>query len=274
MKLVIKGFITHKEGETYADCADFIGYNTEKLRFAISDGVSISFFPELWSKILVKYFLEEESLQIDNLDKLNKVLKTAQEEWGAKIENIIKEENVSWYIKKKYKNKEYAAATFVGFWIEEDYWKSISIGDSFLLFIPKDCKDFQKIITSKPIEYQFNNHPDYWASMNSNYRGKVFITSKKKLSEGTFYLLTDAIAEWFIKVLNCDIELAEKTLKNINTQEQFIETIERAREQGKLKNDDSSLLIIEVIDDKQTEVCCKIKEFVNLEEMIEKEKTK
>jgi hypothetical protein len=267
MKLVIRGFITHKENETYADCADFIGYNAKNLRFAISDGVSISFFPELWSKILVKEFLETDNLQ--------KMLTKAEKEWAAKVENIVKGENISWYIKKKYKNREYAAATFVGICIENGYWKSINIGDSFLLFIPKNCKNFQQIIGfPNPSEYQFDNHPDYLASIHNIYRGKPLITSKEKLSEGTFYLLTDAMAEWFINTLNYDIELAEITLKHIDTQEQFIETIDRKREQGELKNDDSSLLIIEVIDDKQTEIRCEIREFINLEEMIEKENTK
>ena len=58
MKFNIKGFITSKNQETYSDCADNYAFNIANNRFAISDGVSISFFSEIWSKILTHRYVE------------------------------------------------------------------------------------------------------------------------------------------------------------------------------------------------------------------------
>ena len=53
MKINIKGFITSKKSELYSDCADNYDVKTEHNKFAISDGVSKSFFPKVWSEIML-----------------------------------------------------------------------------------------------------------------------------------------------------------------------------------------------------------------------------
>ena len=66
MKFIIRGFITHKEGESITDCNDYYGYNIDNHRFAVSDGVSISFFPFFWAKCLVDNFLKGNILENNN----------------------------------------------------------------------------------------------------------------------------------------------------------------------------------------------------------------
>ena len=50
-------FYTHKRGETYGDIQDSIGVDEQTQRFAISDGVTNSFIPQVLSRMLL--FLQE-----------------------------------------------------------------------------------------------------------------------------------------------------------------------------------------------------------------------
>ena len=52
MQISIKGYITSKESELFYDCADRYAYNKSQNKFAISDGVSKSFFPKIWADVL------------------------------------------------------------------------------------------------------------------------------------------------------------------------------------------------------------------------------
>jgi len=56
MRVSIKGFIYYKTAEKYTDCYDRFGINTKTGRFAVSDGVSKSFFPGIWAELLIDSF--------------------------------------------------------------------------------------------------------------------------------------------------------------------------------------------------------------------------
>lgn len=268
MKFNIKGFITSKNQESYSDCADNYAFNIGNNRFAISDGVSISFFSEIWSKILTHRFVENKN----SLDA--KFLTDCQKEWHKNIIEIIKKPDVKWFVKAKYNKKEFAAATFIGlqFLEEENKWIVQSIGDSFLFFVPKNCTDYDQIITY-PNEkgFVFDNYPNYFASIENNHRGKRHVSTKKSLEEGTFFLMTDAIAEWFVKELKENVENAVNLLVNIENQEHFLEVVQSKRSDNSLKNDDTTILIIEVADDEQPEFNYSIENFSYLDQLIEEQ---
>lgn len=268
MRFNIKGFITSKSQESYSDCADNYAFDIGNNRFAISDGVSISFFSEIWSRILTHRYVENQA-PIDA-----KFLSDCQDEWKKSVVEIVKKPEAKWFVKAKYNKQEFAAATFIGLqFIEEELkWMVQSIGDSFLFFIPKDCTDYEKIITY-PTEkgFVFDNYPNYLASIDNNHRGKRHISTKKNLEEGTFFLMTDAIAEWFVNELKENVEKAVDLLLNIENQEHFLQIIHTKRSDNSLKNDDTTILIIEVIDDKQPGFHYSIDYFSDLDELINDE---
>ena len=263
MKFIIRGFITHKEGENITDCDDYYGYNLDNHRFAVSDGVSISFFPSFWAKCLVDNFLESNILE--NHDFIQR----GYQQWLTYVEEQIRDPNVKWFTKKKYKNKEFAGATFIGlqFYEETKEWACSYIGDSFLFFIPKNCSNDHSKIINYPKESfkEFDNHPNYLASIPDNDRGNIEISEKHPIVEGTFYLLTDALAEWFVYELRENIMIAEITLKNIELQLQYEDVIDLRRRWSRLgkalKNDDTTLLMIEVSNDNKNEFCYEVKHF-------------
>lgn len=243
MKIKIKGFITSKKSELYSDCADNYAINKEHNKFAISDGVSKSFFPKIWSDLLVEKYVNQKDWKDEEF------ILECQKEWQAKIDKIVSHPETKWFTKSQYNRKDPALATFVGlqFLETEQKWIAQALGDSFLFFIPKESSEIEIQLSSKPDSEPivFDNFPDYLSSIGNSHKGEKKSIKGEKIKEGTFYLMTDALAEWFLQ----DIELAIPKLKNIQNQEQFLVTIEDERNTNRLNDDDSAVLIIEVFDD-------------------------
>jgi len=264
MKINIKGFITSKKSELYSDCADNYAINIEHNKFSISDGVSKSFFPKIWSDILVNKYVNQKVWK-DN----NEFIVESQKEWQSKIDEIVNHPETKWFTKSQYNRKDPALATFVGLqFLESDQkWIAHALGDSFLFFIPKSSTEIETQLSSKSEPIVFDNFPDYFSSITIHpQKGKVKI-KERPIIEGTFYLMTDALAEWFIK----DTEQAVQKLKNIQNQEQFIVTIEDERNTNRLNDDDCAILIIEVMDDNKKEFTYSELEITYLSELIKQQ---
>ena len=240
MKVSIKGFITCKSAEQYIDCADNYAVNKSSHRFSVSDGVSKSFFPKAWSEILVTQFVERTDL------KENELIKVCQEEWQKRIDEIVSLPDTKWFTKSQYNRKDPALATFVGlqFFEKEKKWSASALGDSFLFFVPNGFKDYQKELvklSSKTEPIVFDNFPDYLTSIGGSHKGRAKEKSGN-LRNGTFYLMTDALAEWFIK----EGENAIGKITLWKSQADFERFITQAIEENQLTNDDCAILCIEL----------------------------
>jgi hypothetical protein len=240
MKVSIKGFITCKSAEHYIDCADNYAVNKSSHRFSVSDGVSKSFFPKVWSEILVTQFVERTDL-IEN-----ELIKVCQEEWQKRIDEIVSLPDTKWFTKSQYNRKDPALATFVGlqFFENEKKWSASALGDSFLFFVPNGFKDYQKELvklSSKTEPIVFDNFPDYLTSIGGSHKGRVKEKSGN-LRNGTFYLMTDALAEWFIK----EGENAIGKITVWKSQADFERFITQAIDENQLTNDDCAILCIEL----------------------------
>ena len=240
MKVTIKGFITCKSAEQYVDCADNYAVNKSSHRFSVSDGVSKSFFPKVWSEILVTQFVERTDL------KESELIKVCQDEWQKRIDEIVSSSDTKWHTRTLYNRKEPALATFVGlqFYEKEKKWSASALGDSFLFFVPTDFKDYQKELvklSSKSEPIVFDNFPDYLTSIGDSHKGRA----KEKggnLRNGTFYLMTDALAEWFLN----EGENAIGKITVWKSQSDFERFITQAIDENQLTNDDSAILCIEL----------------------------
>jgi hypothetical protein len=240
MKVSIKGFITCKSAEQYIDCADNYAVNKSSHRFSVSDGVSKSFFPKVWSEILVTQFVERTDL------KENELIKVCQEEWQKKIDEIVSLPDTKWFTKSQYNRKDPALATFVGlqFFEKEKKWSASALGDSFLFFVPNGFKDYQKELvklSSKTEPIVFDNFPDYLTSIGGSHKGRAKEKSGN-LRNGAFYLMTDALAEWFIK----EGENAIGKITVWKSQADFERFITQAIEEKQLTNDDCAILCIKL----------------------------
>jgi hypothetical protein len=245
MKINIKGYITHKISEQYADCADRYSVNSETNRFAIADGVSRSFFPAIWAELLVnKYVSLKECETFEITD--------CQKDWEQQVGKIVSETK-KFYIFNAWNEKKPGLATLVGLRFDSENKKCFAsaLGDSFLFFIPRGSEnDFEKWtkLSSKPEPVIFDSYPDYYLS-RPDLKGNIQGTIKDiefDLQEGTFYLMTDALSEW---VYNQKKEKSFDYIKeNWTCQADFERSIAELRKH-EMGNDDSAVLIIDLQDD-------------------------
>lgn len=273
MKVSIKGFITCKSAEQYIDCADNYAINKSSHRFSVSDGVSKSFFPKVWSEILVTQFVERTDL------KEIELIKVCQEEWQKRIDEIVSLPDTKWFTKSQYNRKDPALATFVGlqFFEKEKKWSASALGDSFLFFVPMGYKEYQKELvklSSKVEPIEFDNFPDYLTSIGDSHKGRPKEKSGN-LRNGTFYLMTDALAEWFLK----EGENAIGKITVWKSQTDFERFITQAIEENQLTNDDCAILCIELSEVEKTGIDYSKIQVTDLNDLIteqeaEKEKIK
>jgi len=264
MKISIRGYITHKEAERYSDCADRYAVNTGNNRFAIADGVSKSFFPGYWAEILVDNFVALENDSDLSIEK-------CQAEWLEKVKEKVTASDVKWYTKNAFVKQEPGLATFVRLRFGQGQWFANALGDSFLFFVPKKSDGFDDWIklSSKPVPVVFDSYPDYFSSRNKPH-GEINSIEGQVLETGTFYLMTDALAEWVFSQKEKAIEEIEKKWHN---QEEFEHNISELRSENLLNNDDSAILIIEVDDDNKNELTYNKVEIQSLSKLIEDEKS-
>lgn len=266
MKISIKGFISPKEAELFYDCADRYAINQEHNKFAISDGVSKSFFPKVWADTLVNNWVEKEWESDENY------IEYCQGDWLQKVTEIVNKPETKWFTKNAFNRKEAGLATFVGLQFYKKskkwYWKANALGDSFLFFVPSKLKDFETEVlklSSKPEPIVFDNFPDYLSSIGNKHHGKKQ-PKGEALTEGTFFLMTDALAEWFINEQRNAIHKTEVWQSQLDF-ERFI-----AEERlSKLGNDDSAILIIKVEDNKKDDITYESVNISDINDLIDKE---
>ena len=178
--------------------------------------------------------------------------------------------------------REAGLATFVSLCFIEKKWYATALGDSFLFFVPKgkegQFNDWVKLASgenfdkwiSLALESQrvdLGNNPDYYSSRKETpTKGEMRIHTGH-LETGTFFLMTDALAEW---VLNEKEKALEEIRNKWVNQDDFEKSVATLRDSHRLGNDDSTILFIDVEDDGKLEVQYKSVEVQNLKSLIEK----
>lgn len=272
MEITIKGFIYHKSAEKFGDCFDRYGINEKTNKFAISDGVSKSFFPDVWAELLVEFFLSNEGrINLTDIE----AYKSIQSQWIKKVGEIVNKPNQKYFVKNFFIQGRPAAATFVGlhFFKEDNIfkWEAIALGDSFLFFVPDEIKEinesFDKVThLSSKRDFEFNNFPDFFDSRNVISKGKIK-QRKNDLKNGTFYLMTDALAEWFIS----EKQNAIKIISTWKTQKDFEDSVIENRKLN-LENDDSAILILNISGNDVSEITYRDISVTNFHELLDIEK--
>jgi hypothetical protein len=265
MQISIKGYITSKESELFYDCADRYAYDKSQNKFAISDGVSKSFFPKIWADVLVNKWVNSKEFEEGQF------IIDCQKDWLDQVTEIVNKPDVKYYTKNAFNRKESGLATFVGLRFykkkKDWFWKADALGDSFLFFVPKNSKEFSKeciVLSSKKEPIVFDNFPDYLSSLGNNHKGKKMLM-EGELIEGTFYLMTDAFAEWFLN----EKENAVSKINVWQNQKDFERFVDEERHNEKLGNDDTAFLSIKIEDDKKDQLKYVLEDVSNINELVE-----
>ncbi len=241
MELRYKTFIMPHVGDLYSQCADRFAIGTDKNCFAIADGVGESLFPYDWAELVCEDFIANPNLFCEN----NKLVRENAliEAWNRKLEERIANltETELFLYEMGLEKADFAACTFVGLSIDKKQWQCLALGDSYLFVLDNNLEIIESVASQKGEE--FSNFPEYFASQAEKNHGKTIEVCGDINKASYFVLLTDAISDWFIKV---DAE-KRKELLAISDMQSFHSLVNKERENGNMKDDDTTAVIIEVV---------------------------
>lgn len=250
-------FATPDGNRTVASCnAD------ARLRFAVADGVTTSFYSGYWADQLASLFgaghLQNEDDHWGN--KLAEWTRTAHANWQSYMGTLDDDGKLGFISKNHLLSRTRAAATFCGLEIQGSQdaangipWRLIAVGDSCAIHLSP----------SKPDGFAFSYPCETSAAFScataaiSNYEDPVSDQFKEvvpplDLMRGDIVVLaTDALCEWMLKLAERG-EPVWKTILDVarNGNDAFRDLVEQARQDFcmdcRLKDDDVALVVIRV----------------------------
>lgn len=265
MKLQYSTFICPHIGDRYSQCADRFAISKENHRFAIADGVGASFFPEVWAELVSQDFTNhsETFAEDTHLVREQQLISKWNEIVNEKIVNLTTEEQ--FIVEMSKERCDFAACTFVGLSIDDNKWHCHALGDSYLFVLNNKLEIISSIASQAG--HAFDNFPEYLASVHGKNNGRIIYENGEISGVEYFVLLTDAISDWF---LNAD-ENERHSLINVQSMPDFQSLIDSKRASGKMKDDDTTAVIIKVVHDDSAEISIEEIYNTNINVLIKKE---
>ncbi len=219
-----------------ADVSDF--------RVAVADGATETSFSALWAKLLVRSYAEGQL----SPERFAASLQKLQERWRK----AVSRKPLAWYAEEKVRSG--AAAAFVGLHLSnreaesyEGLWEASALGDCCLIQIRGG-----QVIERFPIKSasEFSNSPFLMLSNPSASEGwqeRLRTISGSWLSDDSFYLMSDALAAWFMR----DEESGGapwEILRDLGTADSqtFPDWISELRSTHHIRNDDVTLVRVDL----------------------------
>ena len=244
MDISVKSFITHKRGETDEDIQDSISIDLERGRFAVSDGVTNSFLPDILSRLLTRSYVAAAnndafpslSFPEQFKEERDRYMNSLDDEKQMLMEMVEEEFHV-------------AGATFAGLTVNDNVFSWQVLGDSCLFIVPEDgrlrcfCSMPVRISPEWLLDVDFDNHP---SQIHSD--GKVYgewTKGKRTITSGWIVLATDAVSAWFVDQ-HTEGNNPITQLWALNDNDEFEQFVENEYRAGRLKSDDESVVILNI----------------------------
>jgi|SRR6185437_9168351 len=239
-------FHTHKRGNAPDEYEDAFAGDPAKARFAVADGASESSFAATWAKLLVEGFVAvTDGKPWHELDWLT----PQRQRWIAEVDGLP----LPWYAEDKCEQGAYATLLGVAFKpkteAEPGTWRALAVGDSCLFHLRAGQLRLSFPMTRAA---DFGNQPDLLGSRGrpADTPQQGILCERGKWRPGDrFLLMTDALAEWMLRQTEQDHQPMadiDRLLAESTPQDTFIGWVEERREKDRLRNDDVTLLVIDL----------------------------
>lgn len=196
MEIYAKEFWLPKRGSTDAEYEDASSISDDRFRFAVADGATETSFSGIWARQLVRAFTNRKlSIPIAPDE-----LKPLQSRW----EKIVHRHPLPWYAEEKASSGAFAA--FVGLELTREdsgtgtvrNWRAIAAGDSCLIQIRGE-----EVISFPLSDFgSFSSRPNLLSSSaaSNGIPKDLFLQCTGSWGcDDAFFLMTDALACWFLK---------------------------------------------------------------------------
>jgi hypothetical protein len=260
LKIHAAGFWLPKAGNKFAEYEDafsprYSGYRQSDVHcFAVGDGATEGMLSGKWAEIVVKRFYRSaktgEGLEI--------MLARAYEAWEASVRNYLayreaRQEPVAWYEQNGLQTG--AFTSLVGLVIKKiangscGRWEGVAIGDSCLFLVRRQSKLIASFPIGNPADFQ--KRPLLISSNPANNQGILQYMAKTEgdcQQNDIFYLMTDALASWFLKEYSRDEKpwLVLDKFSGRAGRAAFKEWIVESRGKKLIRNDDVTLVRVAV----------------------------
>lgn len=221
-------------------------------RFAVADGATETSFSGIWARQLVKAYVAGAFEHLPDRSWLTEL----QDQWWSNVRN----KEMPWYAEQKIESGTFAALVGLTLISEspgsrQGLWHAEAIGDSCLFQVRGT-----EVLKKFPIESSqaFTNSPVLLPSKpDKNLAFGCLVADEGHWQCGdSFYLMSDALAAWFLSALERN-EAPWETLRDLDRNfdhptarksglKCFRKWIETARAEGALRNDDVTLYRIEI----------------------------
>lgn len=217
--------------------------SVKSFRCAVADGATESTFAREWAQILVRGF-GRGRLRFGRMRQL----------WSRSVKGRSGGATAPWYIGAKMRQGAYAA--FVGLILRDGgndrpggLWRALAAGDSCLFHVRSD-----KLLAHGPMQRSadFNSSPRLLSTSSAGtlLRGgdPVTVLTGEWRPRDAFYLATDALAAWLLaehEQGRAPWELVRE-LGDDGSAAPFDLIVEQLRSEHGMKNDDTTLLRVEV----------------------------
>lgn len=228
-----------KLGNAESECEDSFSSHTP--RFAVADGASEGVFSGIWSEMLVKRFtrVSVSASDWDGAQAFVALVEECRTEW-TEWERELARRDLPWFTREKLQQGSFA--TFLGVVIEADSWRAFAWGDSCLFAVRRGA-----LIESFPVQRSadFDNTPALVPTAGVVDQSQLLTREGRVEAGDRFYLVSDALASWFL----ADYERGEEpwvALDGISDSQELEILVSEARRDGRMKNDDVTLIAIEI----------------------------
>jgi len=256
MKLNISFYSTSKLGNKPSENEDaffpkMCKFEGESFSIALADGATEGLFSSIWADILVKLYVSKNELIKTPQTYIQRAKENFQE-W--KLEYIKTRETAEkplyWFEEHGLSRGVYSTivgATFYDKGSEIGHWEASAVGDSCVVQLRND-----EILNKFPIDHSnaFNNQP--WLLTTNDIStdelsSHIKTISSDWISGDTFIFMSDAIAHWCYSEIEKDINPLLEIINFLeNDNDDFEEFLCRTRKNKIIKNDDITVIIIEL----------------------------
>lgn len=255
MALRIHAHWLHKAGNEASEYEDAFSYwcrarlsrtrYKSKGRLAVADGATDSWYSGLWADLLAHAGANgelDDAFLADTFEEL-------RSEWKRRAFP----EGLDWVSEAKARGGGHAAVLWAEIQSPADgthsgTWTASAIGDSCLFHLRSG-----RLLTSFPYTRpdEFNSHPNLLGTNCALEQVTQFVhtTTGEWLPGDTILLATDAFALWFLEQVDDAGQCTEAGLADIigaHSPTVFQTWVGQAREAGRLRNDDTTVLCVEV----------------------------
>ena len=256
MPMRFRTFWLPRKGHDSTEYEDAFAADEAAGRFAVADGASEGCFTGLWARLLVDDFVAGNGREAAAWPALLPVL---QDRWRTEVHA----QELPWYAEEGV--RQGASATFLGLVLENSPlppvacdrmgegqgvrvsydWQAVAVGDTCLLHTRGDA-----LLRAFPIDGagQFDNSPKLAGSRMSvediRARQGLWLDGRGQAGD-RLWMMTDALAQWCLTKYEAGGNPSAK-LELLIEGDSFASWIDGLRNAGELRNDDVTVLAIEL----------------------------